>query len=256
MVTRYQVSLNGNELHDIADSVIIRDVQEKAMALQMNTLPIGRGNGLRVTRSSRDSLTITVMVEVHEYGIEERTEVINRMALWARSGGILKANHRKDQQIYVKCTELPTVASALKWTDVIRLTFVAFENPFWESANEKTVTTANLSSSSGTLNLDGDGDNVLISADVVAGGSLNTLTISVNGRSMSFEGLGIGNGGVLSIGYNNDGIQYIRQGGMSKMACRMIDSVDDLLANVGSNSFSVSANVPVRVTLKARGVFI
>lgn len=256
MVTRYQVSLNGNQLHDIADSIIIRDVQEKSMALQISTLPIGRGNGMMVTRSSRDSLTITVMVEVHEYGIEERTEVINKIALWARSGGILKANHRKDQQIYVKCIELPTVASALKWTDVVKITFVAFAFPFWQSENEKTVTTSNLASSSGVLTLDGDGDNSLVSANVVAGGSLNTLTITVNGRSMSFEGLGIGNGGVLEIGYTNDGIQYIRQGGISKMACRTLDSVDDLLANVGNNPFSITANVPVRATIRARGVFI
>lgn len=255
MITRYRVALDGNHLDQIDEAIIIKDIQEQPPQISMNTLPSGRRVGTIITKTSRDAMNVTVTLEVNEYDVNRRAEIIEQVINWAKNGGYMTVGYRENQRILVSCTKYPSVASALKWTDNLSIEFSAYMNPYWENISEDVYDSSRIASGSGAFVLSGNGNNAIVSASVVSGGALKTLTLRVGSTKLVFEGLNISNGNSLTIGYDSNGVQYIRSGTTSKLSCRKIESDDDLLANAGNNSVSFVADVPVTVRLTARGLY-
>lgn len=249
MITRYDCMMDGVALSSVAPSIYVLDIQESAPRYveELSARPIRPGQ--RVLRRVRESLAVTVTIAIREYDVTRRKNVCSHIAAWAQ-GKYLSINDRPDQRLLVVCSTPPTVASALKWTESIRMTFTAYEIPFWEEVYPvRTATTTG----SATLRPVGTVEAVPLLAEITAQSAIDTLSISVNGGSYAFSGLGMAAGDVLTIGYE-DGVQVMRVGAESALSKRTPESSDDLYVRCGeANKITITADGSYSAVFSARG---
>lgn len=255
MVTRYDAAINGTWLSEVDESVIVTDVQEQAQE-RISTGERPLRSGLRFIRRKRESLTVSILFVIWEQDVERRKEILQKVLEWiagADGGGYLEVNDRDGQRLYVQVSRTPSLASALRWTDELTLELAAYEQPFWTDSDYVRTST----SSAGSLYVPGAGETPC-EADVTnTGGSAVTyVTISAGDTSMTFSGISLSAGQVLSISYDARGVLSARIGSASVLPMRTESSADDLNVRCGQhNSVSVSANGSVTATFKARGVY-
>ena len=90
---------------------------------------------------------------------------------------------------------------------------------------------------------------------MLAGASLSSVSLTVNGRTLSLTGLSVSNGDTIKITYDDQMIQSIKVGTTSLLGKRT--GVDDLIANSGEyNTVSFTSSASVTVTFKARGLWV
>ncbi|MBR3795785.1 MAG: hypothetical protein IKK34_07125 [Clostridia bacterium] len=239
MQTRFSVQVNGQELHDIAESIYIVDVREEAPDIDIRTSGAARPYGRHITGMRRETLTVEVVCEVHEYDVTARAAVVQQMAAWAQDG-YLTVNYRPGQRLRCVCEVLPSVGSALRWTERIAMRFVAVDLPFWEDATAVSATDSGVSAY-GLKRSAGSGFTALearAEAEITATGHVTIVTLQTDRSAMVFTGLNMSPGETLYIKYGLNGMQeiYISGGGgtRSAMHCRTGESADDLLLTPGT----------------------
>lgn len=250
MNSRYDVILNGVHLNSISEDILVLDVMYSPLTMKYATLTVAKRYGSRINRKHIESVSATVYFEIHAYDTADRQAICEAVAAWARNGGALKTNDRPGQVLMCVCTEVPVIQSVKNWTDPVAVTFTAFEMPFWQGDDYESVTMTGTDSGD-TLDVPGNIDGALVEVDIVASGSLTTIALTVNGRTLTLSDLSISSGQDITISYDAHGIQAIRSGNTSLLNKRT--GVDDLLANCGANACSFSADGSVSVTFKAKG---
>ena len=107
----------------------------------------------------------------------------------------------------------------------------------------------------GTLTMPGSTDTVAdFTVQNKSGDTINTLTLSANGTSFSFENLGLANNGYLVIDHvqvKGTNVLRARIGEASKLL--NMNGDDDIILHPGANTISFSAGGDVIVTVSARG---
>lgn len=253
--TRYMCAINGQGLQDLDPTIFITDIQESSPKLRANTVSNAFYDGLRLMRMHRQSLAVSVSFCVREYDTARRKSVAEKACEWAKDGW-LTINDRPGQRLYVVCDKLPVIPSALKWTDTLTIGFTAYALPYWQEAIPATAT---YTGTNGNANLSPAGNrDCYLEAEITAtGGTVNTLTIAVNGKSYAFSGLGLAKGKSLSIGYDDENhLQFMRIGDVSAFSTRTAASADDLMLRPKKvNAITVTANTAVMAVFKARGLW-
>ncbi len=256
MTTRYEAWLDKKSLSAIDPAIYIRDIAYDAPRFAMTTSSIPGRNGQRIASRHAQSTSVTIAIEIHEQDIAKRQEICQRVQAWAAKGGSLTTNDRRGQRLRVICETPPVIASALKWTQPLKITFTAYEQPFWEDEYPRSVTL----NGTGSKSMYAPGIGVLTRVEVVArntsGSTVNALTLKAGGTTMVFSGLGLASGETLEIGYDENGLLVIRSGSTSKMKCRTADSDDDLMIETGKNETVSVSDADVNVTFKARGLYM
>lgn len=250
-MTRYQVWLDGQGLMDIHPAIRIIDVQEDAPSRQFATASRAGGDGQFVTRRSRNSLTVTVRFAIREYSPAGRKAIMQQVRAWA-GGRWLTLGDRPGQRLLVEVSELPGVHSALKWTDVCTVSFIACASPYWEEA-----VPVRTGPDAPTLSPVGDAPCCPLDFRWVCRSSTDkvTLTITTPMSSITFSGLPVANGQEVCISHEQ-GVLCATVNGSDALPWRTPHSSDDLLLHCGrANSVSViiSGATPGDYTLSARG---
>lgn len=247
----YDVTLNGVPLSTVSPSIFVVDITETP-ADSVTTQPKPLHNGSRRIRQQRESLIVTVSYALREQSVERRLEIMQLVQKWAQKGGFLTRSDRPGQRLRVVCDTPPRIDSALKWTEVLQLSFTAYDEPFWESLSPVSCTTTGKKQ----LFVPGTAQDVRASATVtVTGSTLTSLTVATGCGSIKLAGMSIQQNGVIDIGYTDDGYLYIRSGDASLMLDRTIDSSDELRVPVGYSDVQVSGNTGVSMILTARGAW-
>ncbi|MBQ8202215.1 MAG: hypothetical protein IJZ74_10685 [Clostridia bacterium] len=252
MITRYACALNQIPLDSLDTCIHITDLTELSPKHRIVTAATP-GNGLRLLRRTRDSLTVRVSFILHEYDTVRRRNVLQKVYAWASPGGTLTVSDRPGQQLTVICEKLPAM-SALTWLDEMSIDFTACEIPFWEASQRTAVTT----SDNALLTLPGTADECPVSCTVVNTGdaAFTTLTLTVGDTSMTFTGLSVAAGESFLLNVN-DGCLSAKTGDTSVLLSRTDDSSDLLLACAGKEvSVSAAADQPVVATFSARGRYL
>lgn len=253
MITRYHCALNGQGLQDVDPAICVTDIQESAPPLRATTAA-GLGDGQRLLRLSRGSLSVTVTFEVHAYDPARRKAIAQKACAWAREGW-LTVSDRPGQRLRVICDRLPTVGSALRWTDPLTIGFTAYELPYWQELHPaQTIWTGR--SGSATLSPAGSVP-CCLEAEVTALGAVSRLTLAVNGRSMALTNLGLSAGQTLRLGYDEaHHRQFLRIGDASALDKRTAASADDLLLEPRQpNAVSLAADGEVKAILRGYGIW-
>ena len=258
MITRYRAWMDGRPLDGVDDAVCILDIIENAPMYQLTTAAPARGEGLQVTRHSRQSLSVTIALAIREKDVARRKEIAGRVNAWAQ-GAYLSINDRPGQRLAARVTLPLAVTSALKWTDTLRLTFTAYESPWWEAAFPDSARLAEGKTGIGALPLTGDLGDARVEVHAEAMAACNHLTLICGRTQLRFEGLNMAGQETLHVRYKN-GVQRITitgpGGERSALAMRTTDSDDDLLAASGGvTAVSYVADGSMRVVFSGRGRF-
>lgn len=251
MLSRFQAALDGAQLAAIDESIVITDLRESAD--EIITAETGSiGNGSRFVRSKREKLTVTVDFCIREQDTARRMAVLARVQRWAAAGGLLTRDDRPGKRLRVLCDTPPALKSAMGWTDTFSVSFSAYRWPFWESIAITSITTDGHSKIfvDGTAACKADAH---IAADA---DGLTELAVTTACGSIRLDDLALTAGQAVEIDHTEDGYLRIRCGDQSLLANRTPDSSDDLLLPAGHSDVHVSGNVPVRMTLRARGAWL
>lgn len=256
MITRYEAWLNKKSLSAIDPSIYIRDITYGAPTFSITANDIPGRNGQRVTSVLARSTGVVVTIEIHEQDVARRQDVCRRVQQWAMGGGELTTNDRRGQRLRVICEEPPSIASALKWTQALKMLFRTYAQPFWEDEYPRSATDKGGGT---TLYAPGFGDRTRVEAKVknTSSQTVNTLTLHAGGTQMTFSGLGLASNATLVIDYDENDLLRIRVGNASKLGCRTAASDDDLMIKTGApEALSATANAGVTATFYARGLYL
>ncbi len=254
MITRCMCALNGQGLQDIDPTIIVTDIQESVPLSAFSTAANVRRDGTRLLRTRRQSLSVRITFEIHEYDPARRKAVAVRVCDWAREG-FLTVGDRPGQRLYAVCDSLPVIPSALRWTDRLTVEFTAFALPYWQDVSPARA--AFQGTAGKTVLIPGGTAPCFLEAEIEAEGPVNGLTVAVNGSMFRFTGLALQRGEKLEIGYEDKTQrQFMRIGGRSVLMCRAADSADDLtLLPRTRNEIAVTADGPVNARFFGRGLY-
>ena len=258
MPTRCRVWLNGAGLQDIDPCIHVHDINYGAPGVTTQTVEHARHHGARVTRQRMGSSMVSVVFQVREYDITTRQEILNRIAAWAMTGGVLTTDDRPGQRLHVVCTTPPSVQSSLRWTAQQTLVFTAFDNPFWEDVTPKFRTLTG-THDEGILYGAGAAADPFVTARVEATQDITALTLTVGGTHFTFSGISVEAVEALVIAYDETHTLkvYNEDTNVSYLSKRTADSHDDLMLLRGQfGNVSFSSDGSATVTFEVRGLYL
>ena len=262
MNTRYALWLNNQGLHDLDERIIITDVQESAPRMRTVTAANAHYDGQRVTRRTRQSLSLTVSFLIREYDTARRKHLCSTVCAWANTGGWLTISDRPGQRLRVCCETLPAVSSSLRWTEPLTITFTAWEMPFWqdESPVRTFLSVSAGKAASAVIRPHGDAPCTFLEGSFTNTGTANVSSLTIAAGSSVFhlnDPALIPPGATLTIGYDDNLLLYIRTGDASMLHARSADSSDDLTLTPGRPcAVSITGSQNLSVTLQARGLYL
>lgn len=254
MMSRYEVSLNGVPLSGISRDILIIDINYESPSINTETYEIAKRQGARIHRRYIGQNRVSISLAIRAYDTLERQEICKAISRWAKNGGMLQTSDRKGQRLRCVCESFPTVTSALKWTDTLTVTFAAYVLPFWEDMHETTLVLDGRDQV-GTVYVPGNVDYAMFEASIKANSQLTSVTLKANDKELTLSGISILSGQTIRLYYDENMIQVIDYGGISLLHKR--SGADDLIAKGGDNNIlSMSADAPVTVTFKVRGLWL
>lgn len=260
MILSRRVSLNDVQLDSLDERIIISGFEEDEPNESFRTAELYFTAGSRVTNRhlGQKKITVKFLLKVKKANFAARNEILEKITGWANGGGTLKSTSRPERQISVTSTKKPRISDPRKWDSEYQIIFEAIEKPYWENTTEESQTLAQESEGGGTITMDG---NTWATADALiqnkSGGTINTLSLTVNGYTMSFTDLGLANNAYLTIDHTDvkgNAVLRVRIGETSKLANKTGD--DEFILVPGDNTISYSADGDVIVTVSARGRYL
>lgn len=249
--------LNGIGLESLDPKVRLLNIQEQAPKVNVKTADNSKYDGqLRLSRH-KTVLTIRADFTIRERAQGLRREIFDEVLAWLGDGGNLEVGHRAGQMIRVEVTEYPALSSVRDFANTCSVVFTAYD-PCWSAIQpvKATLTTAAGVAKKTTLQPPGTAPTTFLEFEIKNNGSsaMNTATVSVNGRSFSFAGLGLPVGRSLVAAYDARGFLTLTANGANAMARRTAASADDLiLYQRRSNEITVTTATAASVTLQATG---
>jgi hypothetical protein len=265
MQLRHRVALGGVQLDEIDPSIIIKGVEEAAGKDTVGAVSTATRDGQRVTGRRRDTLDVTVRfgINLRRDQLQRRSDVFELVNAWAAPGGVLTVNYKKGRRLRVVCVQAPGAGDMWKRTNEYTITFRAYAVPYWEQATAISAQTGTGSSGSAQLTVEGSAETVAeVTLANKSGALIQTATITIGGKVMKFEALGLAGNESLVIDYTNDAIQRIRiRNASGSFRSAMISripasSVDDFKVSPGVVSCSFTAQRACQMTVSARGRFV
>lgn len=247
MISRYEAYMDGVALSSIDPSIYVLNLQPGDPVQNIVTRSVAGRPGARVTKRMQNSTSETVVFEIHEYDTVKRNEICRKIQKWA-DGKVLSVSDRPTQQMRCVCSSYPKV-NAREWTESLAVSFVAYNPPYWEDKNETVIRTT----SSKKALVPGNAPGALVSADITVGSSISSLTVTAGDKSIVLD-YSLSQGNVVHIGYDDNGILYIRKGSVSIIKHRTAASDDDLIVPCGEwSTFSVSSTGSLSAVFRVRG---
>lgn len=271
MIFSRRVALNGDQLDEVRDAIVIRGIEQAAGKDSITATATGGPFGQRITGARRDSLDITVKfaIDIKRRDLEGRNEALEAVNAWAAAarpetgGAWLTVGHKPERRIRVALAQPAAEGDLWKWADDFSIIFRAFGVPYWEQAEANTIGTDGSSQSGyGSITIGGSAvTQVNAYIQNTSGATVNTATVTVGTKSMSFTGLAMAADETLVIDHADDGLIRIRLRGYggtyrSAMANRTPESADDLTAFPGACAYSFTAQRACRMTVEWRDRYL
>lgn len=254
MISRYEAYLNGVALSSVSADIVILDIEYSTPGARDEMFTVAKRQGARVHRRYVEKTSVAINFAIRNYDTRVRQRICGAVVKWAKNGGILKINDREGQRLHCVCDTPPVITSALRWTDTLRVAFVAYSLPFWEEVVPSVLQLSG-TQEEGLLYVPGNVDGAMVGAAITANAALSTVTLGVNGSTLTLSGLSIASGQVINITYDENMIQSIKVGSTSLLSKRT--GADDLVAKCGeTNTFTLSADASVTVNFSVRGLWI
>lgn len=284
MKLAHRVSLDGVQLDSLDPRIIIRGIEGGAGRETVTVAATGAGDGTRITGMRRESVELAVRIAMNisarrtsafsaelidisggmigsaeANGMEERGRVLEEINAWAARGGVLRISYKPNRRLNVDEVVLPGEGDLWRRLSEYTITFRAHAIPYWEENTATVAETSTGQNRSGSILIAGSAKTVL-DAELInqSGATINTASITIGGKTMSFTSLGLGGGETLKIDHvitRGKNVVRIRIGSKSVLAKRSEDSADEFEALPGDCAFSFTAQRACRLRVSCRGRF-
>ena len=242
MILSRRVALNGVQLDEIHERIVIRSIDQGVANESLNATERMGGYGQRLTRQHYNTLdvTVTYAIDVQKTEMALRRQIMDLVNTWALGKGWLTVNWMEERQFYVDKVIIPNGGDPWNWTDEFTITFRAYNVPSWQDVNESSVKSGTSSSSRVWLTANGNMKTPLnVSFRNMSGMTINTFSVSTGGKTISLSSLGLGGSDTLIISHGTDGLLRMTIGNTSVYA--KYTGADDLMLNPGSNAVDFTA---------------
>ena len=270
MQLRHRAALNGVELDEVDDRIVIQGIKPGRAKTTQNTISLFGSNGQRLTVNQRDNMDVVVQVAllIRKNDMAARAELLDQVNAWAgaaqkeNGGAWLTVNYKENRRMHVYLAEAAEEGDLKEWTNVFDITFRAYGVPYWQEAEPAIYTSASAAYGTGTLNVGGSAQTV---ADVelanTSGAKIDTATVTIGSRTISFNGLGLMANEALVIDHNSEGRLRLRiraSGGTyrSVLGKRTPESANDLYIMPGAQTVHFHAQRACIMTVRAYGRFL
>ena len=256
MTSRYEVTLGDVKMSTLDKDLLILDVGYPVPEYETDEYTIANLDGYDISDTRLKKQLVTVTFELHIYDTQKRNEACQKVNAWAQAGGTLKINDRKDQYLSVRCEQYASVESVRDWTAPLTLTFATVAIPYWQSTTQKVLTVSG-ASASGTLKMDGNTKEALVSVEVTANVAITAFEVTVGSTKIVLKDISVAKNKELIIDYKNSRFLRIRADGTSILKKLQPESTDNLRAKCGTNvAVTMKASGKVTAVFKARGLWL
>lgn len=268
MIFSRRAALNGAQLDEVHDAVVIRSIEPAAGKDTITAAGNGGPYGQRITGGRRDSIDIVIKfaLDIRRTDLQGRSEALEAVNAWAAAacrengGAWLTVGHRPDRRIRVVLAQAAQEGDLWQWTEDFQLTFRAYGVPYWENVNAASSAIGGESlGATGMIEVGGSAPaSAGVTMENTSGAALNTVTVSVNGKQMAFTSLALAAGESLIIDHDDaTGLLRIRiqsplGGYRSAMDKRTPESADDFIVPPGAHPIGYSAQRACRMTVEWR----
>jgi hypothetical protein len=263
MILRRRVALNGQQLDELDDRIVISGIEDRNGTEQITAQDMIGLAGQRVTEVRRVTKDVAVRFRIWatKDQMAAREAVLEKVNAWAYSaygGGYLTMSHKPGRRLRVLLAQAPGAGEIYNWTDEFTVLFRAYTVPYWEDSAE--TSTFSASSTGGEFYLTVPGNTVTVPTVTVAnmsGATISGVNLTMGGKTMSFSNLGLGGGQSLVIDHEDTGkIYYLRARIGDTSVLRRRTGADDFVMAPGSNKIAFAASRAVRVTVAVRGRYL
>lgn len=258
MILSRRVALNGVQLDQIDNAIVIRKVDAGAPTLSVNAVSRMGSVGQRVTSEHWEMLEvmITYAIDLGKRQMARRKEIFDAVNAWAMGKGWLTVNWMTNRRMWVDKVIVPNGGDMWDWTGEYTIVFRAYSVPFWQEENPASVA-ANLTSGSVVLGVGGNVQTVIdLTFKNTSGSTINTFSVSAGGNTISLSDIGLLNGETLQIHHGTDGLLRIVIGSRSVYNKRAAGGADDLYVQPGNVTVSVTAGGSGRLIVTCCGRYV
>lgn len=272
MQLKRRAALNGAQLDEIDERILIQAIEPAAGKETSATVTLWGADGSRVTAQHREYLDITVQfsLDIRGNAYTERSELLERINAWATGVGTVKTNGgnvltvstKPGRKLVVVPWQLPGDGDALKWTNRYTITFRAYGVPYWQDEIGNRLQVADADSLNRQLGVPGNMDSTLDAEFLnTSGARIDSFTIRTGISTIALANLGLKNRETLVITHEDNGrrnllrIYIVDRDGETRSAMdkRTTESSDDLRAESGTIRVRMNAGGPGTLTLISAG---
>lgn len=256
----HRVALDGVELDEIDNRIIVQGVEEDAGKETISAVSIFGGFGQRVTGRHRDTLDVTVKfsLRIKKNDMEARSLLFEKICGWAYGGGWLTVNYKPNRKLRVACAQLPPAGDQWAWASTYAIVFRAYGVPYWQQAEGNRCEVAGKAGATQRLGIPGTVPTALdVTLENISGTTISTVQVTADGSTLRLEDLGLLDGEKLVIDHE-DGLLRVRILGSAWRTAldkRTPASSDDLTVRPGTVDVVLSASAIGTWTLTAVGRF-
>ena len=264
MVLKRRVALEGVQLDELDERIIISGIDEAAGKENITAVGNSVGNGQRITGRRRDTLDVTVKFQmaIKNGDMAARSELLDKINGWASGGGWLTVGHRPGKRLLVVLAQAPGGGDMFNWSNEFSIVFRAYSVPYWSDSSDTTVTSSTIAS--GVVNIDVPGNTETVAGITVAnksGAKIDKVTVNVGGNKMSFTGLAMTGSESLVIDHiQKADIYYLRArlvaGENSRSVLANRTGANDFYVQPGNVRVTFTADRAVQTTVSARGRYL
>lgn len=260
MLLKRRVALNGEQLDELNDWIVIRRVEDTSASETITAVDTIGGAGQRITGAHFGPMEVSVTwaMDIHSGAAAARRELFEQVVRWANRKGWLTAGERENRRLYVDRTIFPDQGDIRDWTGDYEITFRAYNVPFWQQERPESFTTGIGSNLYASLQNAGNMESVLdIRFRNMSGAEINTIDITADsGANIQIREMGLQANETLEIWHGVDGILRVTAGGRSILEKVLPGSSDDLTCAPGAVHVSARAQRAGEMTVNCYGRFI
>lgn len=241
MTSRFECLLDGVSLAQVDGQIYITDIVELPPEVRWQTARPARGSGMLVTDCHRRALQVKILFVIRHRQPEARALAMEQVRKWCR-GRRLQISGRPGRWLSVRCTSLPQISSALRWTDTLETVFTAWDVPFWQDVRFSKASLAD-GDTEDLLFVPGCADYAPVSVALknTSATVCSAATVTCGDTLIALSGLQLAGGETLLLLYDDEdrlsiAIENTSGNRRSAMACRSATSSDDLLLPCGKRS--------------------
>lgn len=266
MKLKRRIALHGEWMDELDERIVVSSIEPGDGKETISATETAAGFGQRITRKTRSTVDVVVKFRIFEHGksvagMQERSELLEKVIAWAAPGGVLLLNYRPNRRLNVVLAQAPGEGSLWDYTREFQLTFRAYTIPYWEDreANKETFGGSDAQKAK-NVNLEGSAKTQFhVYLKNTSGQKINNVSmLKIGDNTMSFTQLGLMGNETLVVDHSN-GLVRIRiqdTGGNYRSAMKYRTGANDFTAEPGTVYCGYKAERACEMTVTWRARYL